>query len=580
MIPLTKKEEENYNNQKVCYICKKEFDKSDKKYHKVRDHSHYTGKYTGAAHNTCNLRYKIPKKIPIVFHNGSTYDYHFIIKELVKEFDGNFECLGENTEKYITFSVPIKKKIENKDIEITYKIKFIDSFRFMAASLSKLLDNLTEDIHGGKCVDCKSDLSYMKVIDEALIFRCFNCKKNYEKEINKELIERFASTLKFCYNDLNKFVMLLRKGVYPYEYMDGWDKFNETSIPSKESFYSNLTMENISETDYRHANNVFKTFKLNNLGDYHDLYVQSDTLLLADVFENFRKACIKTYELDPVHFISLPGLAWQACLKKTGVELELLTDYDMLLMIEEGIRGGICHAVHRYAKANNRYMKNYDKSKESSYIQYLDANNLMSEKLPINRFKWANDISGINEKFVKSYDKKNSDKGYILEVDVDYPSKLHKLHSDMPFLPERMKIDKTQNLVCNLRDKKKYVVHISILKQALNHGLKLKKVHRVIEFNQEAWLKKYITINTELRKKASNDFEKDFFKLMKNAVFGKTMENVRKHRDIKLVKTDYTRNKLVSEPNYHTMNLISENLSIIEMKKVKVKMNKSIYLGL
>ena len=378
--------------------------------------------------------------------------------------------------------------------------------------------------------------------------------------------------------------MLLRKGVYLYEYMDGWDKFNETSIPRKESFYSNLTMENISETDYRHANNVFQTFKLNNLGDYHNLYVQSDTLLLADVFENFRKACIKTYELDPAYFISLSGLAWRACLNKIGVELELLTDYDMLLMIEKGIRGGICHAVHRYAKANNKYMKNCDKSKESPYIQYLDANNLygaaMSEKLPINGLKWVKDISGINKKSVKSYDKKNSDKGYILEVNVDYPSKLHKLHSDMPFLPEKMKIDKTQKLVCNLRDKKKCVVHISILKPALNHGLKLKKVHRVIEFNQEAWLKTYIDINNELRKKASNDFEKDFFKLMNNAVFGKTMENVRKHRDIKLVKTDYKRNKLVSEPNYHTMKLTSENLSIIEMKKVKAKMKKPIYLYL
>ena len=502
----------------------------------------------------------------------------------MKEFDGNFECLGENTEKYITFSVPIKKKIENKDIEITYKIKFIDSFRFMATSLSKLVDNLTEDIHGDKCVDCKSDLSYTKVIDETLIFRCFNYKKNYKTEINKEVIERFGSTYKFCNNDLNKFVMLLRKGVYPYEYMDGWDKFNETSLPNKELFYRNLTMENITETDYINANNVFKTFKLNNLGDNHDLYVQSDTLLLADIFENFRKACIKTYELDPAHFISLPGLAWQACLKKIRVELELLTDYDMLLMIEEGIRGGICHAVHRYAKANNKYMKNYDTNKESSYIQYLHTNNLygaaMSEKLPINGFKWVSDISGINKKFVKSYDKKKSDKGYILEVDVDYPSKLHKLHSDMPFLPERMKIDKTQKLVCNLRDKKKYVVHISILKQALNRGLKLKKVHRIIEFNQEAWLKKYIDMNTELRKKASNDFEKDFFKLINNAVFGKTMENVRKHRDIKLIKTDHKRNKLVSEPNYHTVKLISENSSIIEMKKVKVKMKKPIYLGL
>ena len=296
MIPLTKKEEENYNNQKVCYICKKEFDKSDKKHHKVRDHCHYSGKYRGAAHNIYNLRYKIPKEIPIIFHNGSTYDYHFIIRELVKEFEDNFECLGENTEKYLTFSVPIKRRIENKDMNITYKIKFTDSFRFMAKSLSKLIDNLTDCIHSDKCINCKSDISYMKVIDETLIFRCFNCKKNYKKEINKKLIERFASTYKFCNNNLNKFVMLLRKGVYPYEYMDGWDKFNKTSIPGKESFYSNLTMENITETDYVRIINVFKTFKLNNLGDYHDLYVQSDTLLLADVLENFGKACIKTYE--------------------------------------------------------------------------------------------------------------------------------------------------------------------------------------------------------------------------------------------------------------------------------------------
>ena len=296
MIPLTKEEEENYNNQKVCYICKKEFNTSDKtesssfeckKHYKVRDHCHYTGKYRGVAHNICNLRYKIPNEIPIIFHNGSTYDYHFIIKELVKEFEGNFECLVENTEKYITFPVPIKKRIENKDMGITYKIKLIDSFRFMATSLSKLVDNLTEGIHNDKCINCKSDISYMKVMDETLTFRCFNCKKNYKKEINKELIERFVSTYKFCNNDLNKFVMLLRKGVYPYEYMDGWDKFNETSIPNKELFYSNLTMENSTETDYIHASNVFKMFKLNNLGDCHDLYVQSDILLLADVFENF-----------------------------------------------------------------------------------------------------------------------------------------------------------------------------------------------------------------------------------------------------------------------------------------------------
>ena len=578
MIPLTKEEEDNYNKENTCYICKKDFNNDMK----VRDHCHFTGKYRGATHNTCNLRYKIPKNIPVIFHNGSTYDYHFIIKELAREFDGNFECLGENTEKYRTFSVPIKKKIE-ENMDITYKIKFIDSFRFMATSLSKLVDNLTDNIHNDKCIKCKSYLYFVRAMNEKLIFKCIDCEKEYEKEFNKELIERFANTYKFCDNDLNKFVMFLRKGVYPYEYIDGWDKFNEKIIPSKELFCSNLTLENITKTDYAHANNVFKKFNINNLGEYHDLYVRSDTLLLADIFENFRQSCLKNYELDPAHFVSLPGLAWQACLKKTNVELELLTDYDMLLMVEEGIRRGICHAIQRYAKANNKYMKDYDKKKKSSYIQYLDANNLygkaMTEKLPVRGFNWVNDVFEIKEKFVNSYNK-NSDKGYILEVDVDYPNKLQNLHSDLPFLPERMVINNTKKLVCNLNDKKNYIVHINVLKQALDLGLKLRKVHRVIEFDQEAWLKEYIGVNTELRKKATNDFEKDFFKLMNNAVFGKTMENVRKHRDIKLVKTDKKRNKLVSEPNFHTMKLIDNNLAIIEMRKVKVKMNKPIYLGL
>ena len=232
MIPLTKEEKDNYNKENICHICKEEFNndttESSSLERKVKDHCHFTGKYRGAAHNTCNLRYKIPKNIPVIFHNKSTYDSHFIIRELVSKFEGNFECLGENTEKYKTFSVPTKKRIENKNMDISYKIKFIDSFRFMATSLSKLVDNLTENIHSDNCVKCKSNLCFVNAMNEMLIFECVDCKKEYKKELNKKLIERFSNVYEFCDYDINKFMVLLRKGVYPYEYMD------EKKLPCKE----------------------------------------------------------------------------------------------------------------------------------------------------------------------------------------------------------------------------------------------------------------------------------------------------------------------------------------------------------
>ena len=216
--------------------------------------------------------------------------------------------------------MPIKKEIIKKDkygndkaTKISCKIKFIDSCRFMSTSLSNLVSNLSEGLHNDGCLDCKSFLDYMTAKDEQLFFRCFTCKKNYEKDFNKELIQRFANIYEFCNGDLNKFILLLRKGVYPYEYIDSWERFNETSLPDKEALYSNLSMEDITAVDYKHAKRVFKNLSNKNVGDYHDFYVQSDTLLLPYVFENFRNMCIKVYELDPANFLSAPGLAWQAC---------------------------------------------------------------------------------------------------------------------------------------------------------------------------------------------------------------------------------------------------------------------------
>ena len=303
-----------------------------------------------------------------------------------------------------------------------------------------------------------------------------------------------------------------------------------------------------------------------------------------DVFENFRDMCKKIYILDPSHFMSAPRLSWEACLRMTRIELELLTEKRMLYMFEEGIRGGMCQALDHYKTANNKYMKNYDKNIESSFLQNLNANNLygwvMTKKLPVGKFKWIEKckFSRFDEEFIKNYDE-NSDNGFLYEIGVEYPKIIRISHIDLPFLPERRKSGKVTKLMGTVEDKEKYVVFISALKQALNHGLKLRKIRRIIQFKQKAWLKSYIEKNTELRASAKKDFEKDFFKLMNNSVFGKTEENLRKHRDIRLVATDRQRSKLVSELNYYSTKYISENLIIIEMKKMEIFMNKPIYLG-
>ena len=348
----------------------------------------------------------------------------------------------------------------------------------MQSKLSNLVDNLSE-ITKRECLKCletkiKSECGFIGLKNDRLHYKCKECGKKCTKSING-LVKKFPSICQFCNDDLNKFVLLLRKGVYPYEYMDSWENFDETSLLDKKAFYSKLNLEDITDKDYEHAQKVWEVFEIKNLGEYHDLYVQSDTLLLADVFEKFRDKCIEIYELDPAHFLSTPGLAWQACLKKTKVELELLTDIDMLLMVEKGTRGGICQAIHRYAKANNKYMKNYNKDVISSYLMYLDANNLygwaMSRKFPINGFKWVekSKLSRFNERFIKNYNE-SSDIGYFLQVDVNYPKKLFNLHKNLPFLLERKKVNKCEKLICSIEDNEKYFIYIRALKQPLNNG--------------------------------------------------------------------------------------------------------------
>ena len=518
---------EKFNDATECWICGGELGLD-----KVRDHCHLTGVYRGAAHNKCNLQYRRPKFIPVVFHNLSGYDSHLFIKNLGVT-EGNINCIPNNEEKYISFSKDIVvgeyTSKNDKVITIKQQLRFIDSFKFVASSLDKLVENL--DKH------C-----------------CVNTGKFYK---GKQLS------------------LLMRKGVYPYEYASSCARFDDKQLPPKEAFYSKLSGEGISDDDYKHAHAVWDEFGMKTFKDYHDLYNKSDVLLLADVFENFRDVCMKNYQLDPAWYYTAPGLAWDAALKKTGVELELLSDPDMLLMFEKGIRGGISMISNRHGKANNSYMDDeYDDKRATKYITYLDANNLygwaMCKPLPTRDFKWMDDGELMGWK----------KHACILEVDLEYPKELHDLHNDYPLAPERLVLGKVEKLVPNLNDKIKYVIHYESLKLYESLGLKITKIHRGIKFEESTWLKKYIDLNTDLRSKANNEFEKDFFKLMNNSVFGKTMENIRNRVDIRLVNSEAKAKKLAAKPNFKHCNIFDENLVAIHMKKTKLVFNKPVYLGM
>ena len=596
MYPLTDDEKRNHRKARECHLCKGVFVKSELVGdQKVRDHCHYTGKYRGAAHSKCNLAHRIPKHIPVVFHNLSGYDAHVIIRELAEQFVvDEMEVLAENAEKYISFSVPIKVELKDDDGKpIVYKdkngverkktqlckLRFIDSNRFMQSSLGSLVDNLAGTSTDG--VECCGDVEFVEV-DEMwkAKFECEKCHNFQYRQLNGDVLKtRFSNLRRRCASD-GDFRLFLRKGIYPYEYMDSFDRFEEVGLPPVESFYSELTLSGVSKNDYTHAQKVYEALECRDLGDYHDAYLCSDVLLLADVFENFRDTCHEHYGLDPAHFYSAPGLAWQGALKMTSVELELLTDKDMLLMFEKGIRGGMCQTVLHHAKANNLYMGGeFKKGKPSSYLAYLDANNLygvaMCDELPTHGFRW---VENPDEVDVLGYE--GGEDGYVLEVDVEYPKRLHNKHNELPFLPEKMRLGKVEKLVCNLYDKFKYPIHIKALKQAMEHGLILKKVHRAIAFKQSAWLKPYIDFNTRLRTAAKNDFGKNFFKLMNNSVFGKTMENVRRHKNIKLACSERKRKFYASKVNYRNTIRFSDKLLAMDMRRVKVEMNKPVYLGL
>ena len=532
-LKMSPKDQKLFNEAKTCHICSLELGED-----KVRDHCHFTGKYRGAAHNQCNLKCRKQKVLPVIFHNLQGYDAHLFIKQLYR-LEGNLECIPSTEEKYISYNKKIKVD-EINGADITFEIRFIDSFKFLQTSLANLVSNLSpDDFHNTKYI-FKTNTS-----------------------------------------------LLTHKGVYPYDYVSSLDKLLETQLPPKEEFYSKLNDEDISDEDYQHAINVWNTFGCKTLRDYHNLYLKSDVLLLADVFENFRATCLKHYKLDPAHYYTSPGLAWDACLKTTGQNLQLLSDYDMLMMFEQGIRGGITHISKRYAEANNKYMKNYNPYKESTFIQYLDANNLygwaMSQHLPTHGFKWMKNLT--KEKLYEILDKINHSmanpykKGYIFEVDLEYPEHLWKTHNDYPLAPEKIKVNGVEKRICHFKPRTNYVVHYRTLRQCLELGMRLTAVHRGISFYQSPWMEPYIRKNTELRKTAANNFEKDFFKLMNNSVFGKTIENIRKRQNVKIVDNRKLALKLSSRPNFDRCTIFDKHLIAVHMENTKGYFNKPVYVG-
>ena len=520
---ITTEEEQDFQKATVCHICENLL-----LLDKVRDHCHLTGKYRGAAHNQCNLNHVIPSFYPVIFHNLSGYDTHMFIKDLA-ETPGDIKCIAKTEENYISFdkTLIVDTFMKNgKVIKVKRRIRFLDSFRFMQKSLSELANNLTS---------------------------------------NSNLQKHF---------DTDKLELVKRKGVYPYDYMDSFERLSETSLPPIECWYSKLNDTNISTEEYIHAQRVWDVFGMKTMRDYHDLYLKTDVLLLTDVFEEFRYLCSKHYGLDPAWYYTSPGLAWDACLKMTKVELELLHDQDMLLLIEEAIRGGVSMISTRLGKANHKFMEEYDPSQPSKYIAYLDANNLygwaMSKKLPTHGFKWMTPWQLVNWRYHTC----------IVEVDLEYPHDLHDLHNDYPLAPEHLKMDGVDKLIPNLYNKSKYVVHYETLKLYERLGLVITKVYKGIVFHDSNWMKSYIDINTKLRIQSKNNFEKDFFKLMNNSVFGKTIEDVRTRTDIKLVTTKEQAEKYIYKPNYVHRTTFSDNLVAIHMEKTEIYMNKPVYLGM
>jgi hypothetical protein len=548
-----------------CSYCNETYTKDN---YKCRHHDHCTGKYIAPACRKCNLKMCLKPFLPVYIHNLKGYDAHLFISALSKYGYQNAElsCIPNNEERYITFSKKIKvdsyqkySEIECMDVEnpIFMEIRFLDTLGFMNTSL----DNLCNDL-----ASKSNNYNIMKTV--------------------------FKNTAKHFKNEQD-FRLMTKKGVYPYDYISSYDKLNDKELPPIEKFYSKLNDSNCSEKSYNQAKDVWKHFKCKTLLDYHNLYLKSDVLILSDIWSNFREECYNAYELDCTYYYTAPGLSFDAMLKLTKVKLELLTDKEMYDFFQDDIRGGLSNITTRYAKANNPEMKEeYNPTEETSYIWYGDMNNLyggaMSNYLPYSGFKWNTD-NWTKEDILNL--QPNADIGYKFEVDLHIPEHLHDYFNNYIPCPENITINKsdlnywqqenyretsTSKLCTTFKDKIKYGVNYRYLQLCLRLGVELKKVHRVMQFNQKPFLKEYIDKNTEMRTKATTKFGQDFYKLMNNSVYGKCMENVKNRINFRLIATQAEAWRV---KNMKHFTIFDDKLVGVHILKKCILLNKPVYLG-
>lgn len=565
---LTQEEKEKHDKNKNCNFCKKEY---TKKNIKVRDHCHITGNYRQALCNSCNLLYRMPKHIPIIFHNLKNYDSNFIFNHFGL-FHRKYECIyeisgisGGSHDKFLCFN------IKNKKSEYySVSLNFIDSFQFLSSSLEDLVEKLP--------------ISNMKQT------------KNYHKNLNS-----------------HQFNLIITKGVFPYDWFNNYEKMEKKRLPTYKKFYSQMNKRNIDQKLYMKACDVWNSFNMNNFKDYHDLYLITDVLLLCDCFNDFRKSAINCYNLDPANYISLPSYSLDAMLKYTEINIQLLDNQDLYELFETNNRGGICSVgSSKHEIANNKYMVDYDENLPSSYDAYIDANNLygwaMMQKLPFGGIKIIQENIFDKEEikksieFIKNHDFENSDIGYNFEIDVIIDVEYHDYYKNFaPFCVSRnvkyeelsdiqkdilkslsKKQSKSKKLIMDFTEKNDYLIHGRLLQYFLKlGGVIITKIKKVIQYNQSDFLYKYVKFNSEMRAKAKSDSEKDFYKLCVNAVYGKMLESVRKHCDTLFLDSTQIKkyNKVSNRNLIKNINIIDEDFCIIQKKKDYHILNKPIFIG-